>query len=374
MTIIDLSNRFFSERSFALPLKLTVFLSSLVLYSILLKTFHSGVLESQDWRLLLYVLYLLIFTNTFLCGFFPGMIVAVLSSMLAAVTLVPKGIVYNQISVADLEIFPFIAMYFLVAITVDWFRENIERLREQLAENEQLHQQARRMEKLTLAGEIAAGIAHEVRNPLTVVQGYIQLISSKCNKQCDTEETFTILQEELKRANNIISDFLRFSRPDQPHIDRVNINSIIESTTSLIYGEAIRNNVRISLSPDKGIPTVSVDKGQMIQVFLNLFRNAIQAMPQGGEISVCTGYDEQNQALTIKVLDRGTGMTAETMEKLFSPFFTTKDDGTGLGLAITETIIHFHGGQIAVESALGEGTAFIITLPTRYLPQQPLDD
>ncbi|MCW3489329.1 two-component system sensor histidine kinase NtrB [Dethiobacter alkaliphilus] len=365
-----LAEKFFSERSFSLSLKLTVFIIALLSYAMLYITFSGGYLSTQEWRLILYFLYMIIFAATFLCGFMPGIVIAVLSSILASSILVPQGLTLEQLSVADLEIYPFVAMYFIIVITVNWFRENIERLKEQLVENERLHQQARHMEKLMLAGEIAAGIAHEVRNPLTVVQGYIQLISAKCKKQCNSEQSFSLLLDELKRANDIISDFLRFSRPDQPQKNQVNPNEVIESSASLIYGEAMRHNVRIFLYPDANMPTVLLDKDQLIQVFLNLFHNAIQAMPQGGTITVYTGYDKHLDLVTIKVIDSGTGMDAQTAQRLFSPFYTTKENGTGLGLSISQSIIHAHGGEIKVESTPGQGTEFFITLPLHNLTEQ----
>lgn len=365
--IRKITEHFFSERT-SLTLKITVYSITLVLLAVLFVLDRNELFNNAEWRLLLYVPYLMIFVTTFFCGLAPGILYAIFSSILAAISLGNQGATIAQLTVADLEVFPFITMYFLVAITVDWFRKNIERLQEQLVENKRLHNQARHMEKLALAGEIAAGIAHEIRNPLTVVQGYIQLISAECPRNCDysADFTFTLLLDELKRTNQIISDFLRFSRPGDPCMSVTHINEIVESAVSLLYGETLRKNVQIFVYPAPDIPESTMDRDQMVQVFLNLFSNAIQAMPSGGTISVHTSYKKETEQAYITVADSGTGISSEVQQRIFTPFFTTKVDGTGLGLAITQTIILAHGGQISVESAPGEGTAFLITMPLTH--------
>ncbi|MDW7650108.1 MAG: ATP-binding protein [Bacillota bacterium] len=354
-------SRFFPERSFSLQLKVIVFLMSLLLYALLALLHRAAILPHAEGRLVLYIFFVLIFTDTFFCGFVPGMVFAMLSSIIAISVLIPEKTSFLQVTATELEVFPFIAMYFLVAITVDWFRENIERLKEQIEENKRLHEQTRHMEKLVLAGEIAAGIAHEIRNPLTVVQGYLQLMDSRCKNQCNSPESYRLILDELRRANQIISEFLRFSRPDQPNKERVQLNDLIESTVTLVYGEGLCKGVRIFFSPAPDLPLLYLDRGQMIQVFLNLFSNAIAAMPEGGTISVYTESNEND--VTVKIIDSGTGMPAETAEKIFIPFYTTKSEGTGLGLPISQTIIFAHRGTIAVETAPGEGTEFTVTFP-----------
>jgi signal transduction histidine kinase len=321
----------------------------------------SGMFPPDEGRLVLYVFFIVIFAVSFFCGFVPGMVFAVLSSVLAVSVLLPENVQFEQLSPSDIEIFPFISLYFLVAISVDWFRENIERLKDQLDENKRLQEQARHMEKLALAGEIAAGIAHEIRNPLTVVQGYLQLMSTKCQKRCNNEESYDLLIDEIKRANHIISDFLRFSRPDKPKKAMTDLNEIIEDTVSLVYGEALRRSVKLFVYPAPDLPKLRLDRDQMIQVFLNLFRNAVQAMPNGGTISVYT--EIRKEYIVAKIIDSGVGMQPEVSEKIFSPFFTTKEEGTGLGLAITQSIIFSHRGNITVETIPSQGTEFTLTFP-----------
>jgi signal transduction histidine kinase len=275
----------------------------------------------------------------------------------------PGTMMYENFSVTKLEIFPFIAVYFLIAITVDWFRENIEALRRQLVENEELHAQTRRMEKLALAGEIAAGITHEIRNPLTVIQGYVQLLEQNCDGESGERDVYQLVLDEIKRTNQIITEFLRFSQPDTPKKKSAQLNDVIDAAVSLIYGEAVRKNIEVYFYPAYGLPQFCLDRDQFIQVFLNLFTNAIQAMPDGGTLSVSAIWKEKEKTAVVCVNDSGQGITPEALGKVFTPFFTTKDAGTGLGLSISQNIILAHQGVIEVESIVGQGTRFTICIP-----------
>jgi len=361
------AKRFFSasERSFPLAVKITVYLASLLFFAVLLLASQQEWLSLQEWQLVRYFFYVLIFANTYYCGFAPGLTVAVLSTLFTATVFTPPGSDLKDFSFASPTVFSFTAKYFLLTIAADWIRNNIEHLQRQLLANQKLQAHAHHLEKLMLAGEIAAGIAHEIRNPLTVIQGYLQLIDSRCKKLCNTPESFTLLQDELKRTNQIISDFLRFSRPDKPQKTLTQLHTLLQSAASLLYGESLRKKVQTYIFPAPDMPQIYLDESQIIQVFLNLFNNSIQAMPTGGTISVYTSYDENTEFVTIRVSDSGAGMTPETMEQIFKPFYTTKDEGTGLGLVITRAIILAHGGHIQAESSPGEGTSFTITLPTK---------
>lgn len=361
MDIKSLGNRFFSERSFPLTLKIIIFISSCITYLVLLWIYRTGFASEGEGRLILYFFYVLIFCNTFFCGFAPGIIFALLSSMFAVKILMPETITFYSITDMELEIFPFIAVYFLIAITVDWFRENIEALRKQLVENEELHAQTRRMEKLALAGQIAAGITHEIRNPLTVIQGYVQLLEQNCED--GERDMYQLVLDEIKRTNQIINEFLRFSRPDTPKKVMTQLNDVIDTAVSLVYGEAVRKNIEVYFYPAYGLPQLCLDRDQFIQVLLNLFTNALQAMPDGGTLSVSVVWKEKEKNAIVNVNDSGQGMTSETLDKVFTPFFTTKEAGTGLGLAISQNIILAHQGVIEVESIVGQGTRVTICIP-----------
>ncbi|MCR3922057.1 MAG: ATP-binding protein [Firmicutes bacterium] len=364
---VKLLNRFFSERAFPLVVKLLVFTATLVGTLLLALAILQGYFSKEEARLILYVLHLTIFATTFFCGFHPGIIIAGISSLLAIRVLGSGWLSTRAITFEQGEIFPFVALYFLVAITVDWFREHIETLKKQLLENERLHEQTRHMEQLALAGEIAAGIAHEIRNPITVVHGYIQLLGTR-HKELNESEPFALVLDELKRANRIISEFLRFSRPTQLQKEEVQLNQILDGTTSLMLSEALRKNVKISTSFAEDVPTILLDRSQMVQVFMNLYSNALQAMPNGGTLTVSTRYDHEQEQITVTIEDNGIGMPKETLQRIFTPFFTTREQGTGLGLAITQTIILSHDGRIEAESIPGQGTIFTVTFPV--LPLQ----
>lgn len=362
MKIRDLPRCFFSERSFPLYLKSIVFSTSLVFYLFIVLAFHGELLSPAEARLTLYLFYMVIFLNSFFCGFIPGIVFSALSSFLAITVIVPQNLVFKKITVLDFEVFSFLTIYFLIAITVDWFRDNIEKLQRKIAENEQLHEQTRHMEKLAMAGEIAAGIAHEIRNPLTVVQGYIQLMGQK-SRGCEYEEIYALVLEEIRRANQIISDFLRFSRPARPQRTLIQLNDLIEAASSLLFGEASQRNVHIYTYPDPELPDTCLDKDQLMQVLLNLFSNALQSMPGGGSLSVFTSFDRAANTLAVQISDSGIGIPADILEKIFTPFFTTRENGTGLGLPITQSIVQAHRGQINVESIPGQGTRFILNFP-----------
>lgn len=359
------AKHFFSERSFPLAVKASVYVATLLLLASLLLINRQEWLTPQEWRLILYLCNLLVIATTYYCGFAPGLTSAVFATLTAETVLAPQEAIPKYFSFASQKVFPFMAKYFLLTIVANWIRNIIEDSQRQILANKQLQAHAQHLEKLMLAGEIAAGIAHEIRNPLTVIQGYLQLIEGKCKKLCNTPESFVLLQDELKRTNQIVSDFLRFSRQDNPQRTLTQLHTLLKSASSLLYGELLRKKVQLEIFPAPDMPLIYLDENQIIQVILNLFNNALQAMPNGGTISVYTSYDEKTELAAIRISDSGTGLAPEIMEKIFIPFFTTKEDGTGLGLVITQAIILAHGGQIQVESSPGEGTSFTISLPAK---------
>jgi len=356
-------NFIIKNHSFPLYVQITTFIAAVAIFSILFLLHGNGWFSREGAQLTLYFCFVLIFVNAFLNGFMAGVMFATMSSLLAVNVILPDALVSLTLSAAKLQVFPFVALYFLLAIITDWFRETIEKLRLQIRENEFLCQQARQMEKLALAGEIAAGIAHEIRNPLTVIQGYIQLLQKSAAEDSHDHEIYKLILAETQRTNAIISDFLRFSRPDQPHVSMVQINELVESAAALFYGETLRKNVRFHFYPDPALPLLPLDKDQIIQVFLNLFTNALQAMPGGGSLSVLTMLDKKRNEALIHISDTGQGIDPAIMERIFTPFFTTRDEGTGMGLSITQSIVNAHNGNIWVESTRWQGSRFTISLP-----------
>jgi len=228
---------------------------------------------------------------------------------------------------------------------------------------EQTEQLLQKSEKLALLGQMAAGIAHEIRNPLTSIKGFIQLF--KANEQKD--EYFDIVLAELERINNIVGEFLVLSKPTAVVYVEKDVRLLMKDVVTLIGTQSILNNVEIFLDVDHDLPMISCEENQLKQVFLNLLKNAIEAMPQGGNIYVKVKQKEEGQ-IFIKIVDQGVGIPNERISTLGEPFYTTKEKGTGLGLMTCYKIIEGHKGVLDIKSAVNEGTTIEITLPTITQP------
>lgn len=244
-------------------------------------------------------------------------------------------------------------------------------------ENARLYEELRnsqimlaRTDRLAAVGTLAAGIAHEIRNPLVAVQTFVQLLPEQID---DPEFRTTFLElthSELARVSTLINDLMAFARPAPAAMDEVSLNELAEQIVRLLTGQAKKLDVALitQLSPEA--PPCVVDQGQMKQVFLNLIMNALQATPSGGTVTISTALQreaEGQEFCLIEVRDTGSGIPPEQKEQIFDPFFTTKDSGVGLGLFITHQIIEEHGGTITVESEIGQGARFLIRLPIRRL-------
>ncbi|HLO12120.1 MAG TPA: ATP-binding protein [Pseudoneobacillus sp.] len=218
-------------------------------------------------------------------------------------------------------------------------------------------------DKLSLVGQLAAGIAHEIRNPLTSLRGFIQLLQYKSE---ENKDYCHIMLSELDRINLIVGEFLILAKPHMVKFSQKDINSIIRHVGTLIGTQAIINNIHVDYQLAKGLPYISCEENQLKQVIINLIKNAIEAMPDGGTIKVETGkYDENN--IFIRVIDEGKGIPSDKLAKLGEPFYTTKENGTGLGLMVCYKIIENHLGQLNVHSELNEGTTFEIILRASFV-------
>lgn len=214
-----------------------------------------------------------------------------------------------------------------------------------------------RLDRLNIIGEMAASIAHEVRNPMTTVRGLLQLMSNKpeFTKQKDNLE---LMIDEIDRANNIITEFLSLAKNRAMEFSENNMNDIIRDIYPLLRADALRNNCEIEVDFSE-IPNVPVDQNSIRQLILNMVRNGLDAMAgSAGVIEISTRTDDEKVFLSIK--DHGSGIPPEVKEKLGTPFFTTKEKGTGLGLAICYRIVQRHGASLTVESEPGKGTVFTI--------------
>ncbi|MBX4148001.1 PAS domain-containing sensor histidine kinase [Paenibacillus lautus] len=214
-------------------------------------------------------------------------------------------------------------------------------------------------EKLTTAGQLAAGIAHEIRNPLTSINGFVKLLRSA---EQSNELYFEIIESELKRIELIVNELLVLSKPQSVHVSGpIDVFAIMEQIITLMKVQAALKNIEIIPHYPMAPVFVQGEVNQLKQVFINLLKNAMEAMNQGGTITLDILHNAQE--VRIIVQDEGIGMTQEQIQSLGQPFVTTKDTGTGLGLMITKNIIHNHGGTMNVESIPNHGTTFTIHLP-----------
>ncbi|WP_418790018.1 two-component system sensor histidine kinase NtrB [Phosphitispora sp. TUW77] len=227
----------------------------------------------------------------------------------------------------------------------------------------QLEEKVVKAEKFSVIGELAAGIAHEVRNPLTSIKGFLQLLAQRFPKTDQVQQYINIMLDEISRINYIISEFLLLARPTVPIKRTTGIHNTLDEIVLLTEGELYIKNIKLIKEYDHNCPTVKVDVEQIKQVFLNLVTNAIAAMPEKGSLTIRTVYDRFENAIRIYFSDTGIGIDHSIIDSIFDPFFTTKEEGTGLGLTVSYRIIENHGGKIEVQSRPGEGTSFIVTIP-----------
>ncbi len=233
-----------------------------------------------------------------------------------------------------------------------------------LTEKRHLEETLQRKEKLTAMGQLASGVAHEIRNPLNA----IGMISQRLNKEFQPEEgekeyrdlTKTVVNE-VRRINEIIKQFLKFARPPELDLKRTSIESLIKSVVKLTSAQARERGIEISLKLNS-IPLILIDPNQIKQALLNIIQNSMEAIPGAGEIQIQSKKIDENQA-SIEISDNGIGMSQETLSKIFNLYFTTKPTGTGLGLSLVHQIVSQHDGRIEVESELGKGTRLLIYLP-----------
>jgi len=228
-----------------------------------------------------------------------------------------------------------------------------------LTEVKRLQEQSELRERLVALGEMSAGIAHELRNPMAVISGYLTLLSKKTETL--NQAIIRDIANEIDGMNRIIGDLLTFARPASLNRVSVNLNEMIDACLQTVL-QATGAASRIQTVVTVEAAELSLDEVLMRQAFLNLFQNAIEAMPEGGTLVI---EAQANRDVKILVRDTGTGIPLDHLKKIFLPFFTTKDRGVGLGLALVHKIILSHGGRIEVESSEGQGTAFTITMPTR---------
>lgn len=226
-------------------------------------------------------------------------------------------------------------------------------------------------EKMAALGRFSAGIAHEIKNPLSIVLGGLEFLGAKLPRgEEDIEKAFAITKDSLLRANSILESLLQYSRPSDSRREVINIPDITVFVLDMVKIRARMSSVKIDTEFEQNMP-VSVDKNQIQQVLLNILKNSLEAMPKGGNINIKTyktvepKLSDEKQSCVIEIKDNGVGISRKDLSKLSEPFFTTKERGvgTGLGLFISKIIVDNHGGRLLIDSTEGEGTTIKIVLP-----------
>jgi signal transduction histidine kinase len=282
-----------------------------------------------------------------------------------------------------LEIPIFLAVGLLIGLMVDrqeHYRRGLEIQADTLAQSHRELQeqtrllleketQLRRADRLSALGQLSAGLAHEIRNPLGAIKGAVEILQDDIPPEHPKAEFYNILLREVERLNDVLTNFLSFARPVTPHLMPLDVRVVLKALEALISGQARAYRVQLFTSFHTGPSRVMVDETLLKQAFLNIMLNAVEAMPSGGDLAISTRLSPgeavggRPEWLEVVFDDTGPGIQEEDLGRIFDPFFTTKKDGTGLGLAITHRIIENHHGTIRVVSQRGKGTTFMVTLP-----------
>jgi PAS domain S-box-containing protein len=235
---------------------------------------------------------------------------------------------------------------------------------EDITERKLAQKELIRAEKLSITGKLAASLAHEINNPLQTVIGALGLTREVLEEGGSIDRYLDISMQELERAARIVSDLRNLNRPSKPEEQEpVKLNALLEDVLTLTEKRCQNRNVEVSWEPAPTDPVVSIVRDRMQQVFLNLVLNAVDAMPGGGQLEIAAQTTETPEGVKIQIIDTGVGIAPEDQQQLFEAFYTTKSDGVGLGLYITHAIVEDHGGEISVESVVGDGTTFTVWLP-----------
>ena len=255
----------------------------------------------------------------------------------------------------------------------------VDRLKAARAEIEAFHhQRLARAERLATLGELAASLAHEVKNPLAGIAGAIQVMADELPETDPRKEIMGEILDQVHRLDKTVRDLLAFARPGKPDIGPCDIHQVLDRVLILLAENPAAKQVRVVRAYQPGVPSLDADSKQLGQVFLNLLLNAIQAMPTGGQITLKTTMREidgtdgnapmaRDRVVEVALTDTGPGIPPHLLQDIFNPFFTTKHRGTGLGLSVSRRIVEDQGGWIDAESPPGQGATFRVCLPVAAL-------
>ncbi len=257
----------------------------------------------------------------------------------------------------------------------DEFGEVATSFNEMAASLKEQMQNMQRAEQMAIIGELAAGLAHEIKNPLSGIKVTLELLTEETNIPESDKEIGIQAIQKIKQIELLLKSLLDFAKPPKPQFILTNINRELEKNVRFAskhptFSSRDKNPIKIEMDLSDLLPLISVDPMQLEQSFLNLILNAFDAMQDGGTLKVMTRYEDKDNTVTIEIKDTGKGIGADKIKDIFKPFFTTKAKGTGLGLAVTKRFIEQNGGNIFVESAPGKGTSFKIILPAKNSENQ----
>jgi signal transduction histidine kinase len=315
--------------------------------------------------------YIPIILAAFWYGPFWGLLSAALTSVLYGIHIHRDWIhvpTYSFNQYAEIFLYNVIALLIgFLSLRERRHREKLEKTSDELSRAYQrlrsAFEQLKQSDRLAALGQLSAGIAHEIRNPLGSIKGSIEILETEIAPDNPKQEFVRIIKEETARLNSIIAEFLKFARPPKPAVEPSSLNELVLSTLMLLQKEAEHSGVEIRRHLDPALPEIKLDRDQIRQVLLNVVLNGIQAMPHGGVLEIRSTAGDKGGAV-IEISDNGPGMDEKDLDHIFDPFFTTKPQGTGLGLSISYQLIQNHGGRISARNNPARGMAFQIELPT----------
>jgi two-component system, NtrC family, sensor kinase len=244
------------------------------------------------------------------------------------------------------------------------FNDMVQQLKSSREEIQSLHQnQMSRAEHFATLGELAAGLAHEIRNPLAGIAGVLDIVGRDLPEHSPARSVLSDAKQEAVQINRILTDLLETARPKPPQFRAADLTGTVEHAVMFARQQAVTRRIAVELELKQTVPTIEHDPHQINQVLLNILLNAIQSMDKPGIIRVILDIDDQDDRALIIVADQGKGIAPENLPSIFRPFFTTKGHGTGLGLSLAKRMVEAHGGTITVTSELGKGTQFLISIP-----------
>lgn len=309
-----------------------------------------------------------------------GIVLAVASTIVWFLSDLMTGYVYQHELTPYWNALMFLILFLFVVFLISGFQtahQHLEAtvqlrtaaLQAEIRERQRLEAAKIQAERLAMVGTMAAQVAHEVRNPLGSITLNLDLVQKEIGKLAEHDghspeeglALVTEMREEVRRIQHVLEEYLQFARLPKPQLQPVALNELLAQKLAFLDGELTRARVTCHPHFDPAVKTINADAAQLWQATLNLIRNSLEAMPDGGELTVGT-WRESGQ-VRLRVTDIGKGMTEEQLKRVFMPFFTTKPGGTGLGLALVQQIVSEHGGHLECESAPGKGSTFTIFLP-----------